>query len=203
MRPQRQRAFTLIELMVTIAVAVILMSIATPAMTDLIASQRVRAAATQLLTDLSYARADAVNNQRMVAVMRLDQSHDAWHQGWRVVACSRDAACASCVDPSAEDTHSACLETPLQRQALGGRIRLCTRLMPDTTAIDTPTLVFAPDGRMLDTAGGASLHINAFMVSDDMGDSGSGNDKLRALEFAGSGRISLHEVASGGGTPCP
>jgi len=190
--------FTLIEMMVTLAVAVILMSIAAPAMQDMIASQRVRAATSELLTNMSYARTDAVSNRRRVAIMRLDSAAGApWGKGWRVVACL--PSCAGCDDPTTAD--SACLEEPIRRSALDGRIKLCTRMNSDSG--DTPALIFNPDGRIMDTAAGAGLHINAFMVSDDMGDADSSNDKLRALEFGPTGRVSLHEVAAAQGTACP
>jgi len=202
----RISGFTLIELMVTIAVAVILMSIAAPAMQDMIASQRVRSAASELMTDMSYARGDAVSNRRQVAIMRLE---DVWSKGWRVVACVPTTACSACTNtgPDAyavgDGADPACLEEPLHRSSLGGRIKLCTRMNPALASVDTPALIFNVDGRLMDRAAGAPLHINAFMVSDHMGDADPSNDKLRALEFDHTGRVSLHEVVAGGGTACP
>ena len=193
--------FTLIEMMVTITVAAILMSIAAPAMQDMIASHKVRAAASELMIDMSYARSDAVSNHRQVAIMRLEQANDAWAKGWRVVACMQTAACSACTDPSDAADDPACLEEPIRRSPLGGRIKMCTRM--NNNPVDTPTLIFNPDGRVMDTAAGANLHINAFMVSDDMGDAIASNDKMRALDFGPTGRVSLHEVSSAGGSACP
>ena len=195
----RMTGFTLIEMMVTLAVAVILMSIAAPSMQDLIASQAVRAAASELMTDFSYARADAVSNRRQVAILRLDQANDAWAKGWRLVACLQTPACAACADPTTADP--ACLEEPRHHPALGGRIKLCTRM--NNNPVDTPALIFNPDGRVMDTAGGANLHINTMMVSDDMGNPAGSNKKLRALELGPTGRIALYEVPAAAGTACP
>ena len=199
MRPSLA-GFTLIELMVTLAVAAILMSVAAPALQDVIAAQGVRSAASEMLTDLSYARNDAIGNQRSVAVTRLVQGSDLWNQGWRVVACVRSAACAACTDPSDPSVAAACLEEPIRRQPLGGRIKLCTRM--NATSVDTPTLIFGPDGRVMDTALGAALHINTIMISDDMGDADAGNDRMRSLEFGPTGRVSLHVVNPGSAAPC-
>lgn len=199
MNSRRRAGFSLVELMVTLAVATILTGIAAPAMQDLIAGQKVRTAASALMTDLSYARNDAVSSQRRVAIVRLDQLHDAWSSGWKVQACMRTPACASCSDPVSGDP--ACLEQAIYRQALGGRVRLCTRM--NATTVDTPALIFNPDGRLMDTAAGASLHVNGFMVSDDMGDGDTSNDRLRSLEFGPTGRVSVHDLAAPGGRACP
>jgi len=200
--------FTLIELMVTVTIAVILMSIGVPAMQDLIATQRVRATAANLMTDLSYARADAISNGRRVAVARLDQSNGgAWGSGWRVFACMQTSACAACTDPTDPASASACLEEPIRRQPLGGRLKVCTRMNPAAAVVDTPAIVFGSDGRMYPTYGAtssAALAINAFMVSDDMGDTIASNDKMRTLEFFTAGRVRLYEVTSAqGGVACP
>ncbi len=197
--------FTLVELMVTVTVAVILLSIGVPAMQDLIARQRVRAAAGELMTDLAYARADAISNGRRVAVARLDQgSGGAWRSGWRLLACRQTpSACASC-DPTDPAAAPACLEETIHRQALPGRVKVCARMNPAAAVVDTPAIVFGPDGRISSATPGADLSINAFMVSDDMGDADAGNDKMRALEFATAGRVRFYEVNSAqGGVACP
>ena len=197
MDARRLSGFTLIEMMVTLGIAIILISVGTPALQDMITNQGVRAASSGLMTDMSYARADAISNQRRVAVVRLDSE---WQKGWRVLACLQTPACAACTDPTTGT--AACLDEPIHRPALGGRIKICTRM--NSSAVDTAALIFNPDGRVMDTAAaGADLHINNIMVSDDMGDADSANDKLRALEFGPTGRVSLHDVASSGGTVCP
>ena len=198
----RHAGFTLIELMVTIAIAVILMSIAAPAMQDMIASQRVRATASELMTDMSYARADAVSSGRQVALVRKSSS---WQGGWSVIACVSpmvNPACAplDACDPTA--VVAPCIDERLSRTALGGRVKLCTR--KGTDEVNMPALIFNADGSVIDNApGGVALHINSVTVSDDMGDSDWKNDKLRTLEFGPTGRVSLHEVAAAEKAACP
>jgi len=58
---QRAAGFTLIELMVTVIVLVIVVSMAAPAMSQLISSQRTRNAAADLASALTLTRSEAVN----------------------------------------------------------------------------------------------------------------------------------------------
>ena len=60
--------FTLIELMVAIAVAAIMLTWALPAFTDLIDSQRLRAVAQQIAADLRYARSEAVRRHAALPI---------------------------------------------------------------------------------------------------------------------------------------
>lgn len=62
------RGLTLTELLVTIAVAGVLLSIAVPAMRDFILMQRLRSVNAQLVTDLQYARAEAPARNQYVSV---------------------------------------------------------------------------------------------------------------------------------------
>lgn len=83
------RGFTLIELMVTIAVAAILMALAAPSMTTLIGSNRIQAEAASLVGDMQFARAEAI--KRGIDVTICPSSDGAaclattsWHSGWMV-----------------------------------------------------------------------------------------------------------------------
>lgn len=60
--------FTLIELMVTLAVAAILATTALPAFSDLLDSQRLRATAQQIATDLRYARSEAIKRHAAIPI---------------------------------------------------------------------------------------------------------------------------------------
>ena len=65
----KERAFTLIELLVVIAVIGILAAIGLPALKGMGASNDISAATRQLLDDLAYARAKAVNERTTVYVV--------------------------------------------------------------------------------------------------------------------------------------
>ena len=64
----RQRGFTLIELMVALAVAVVLMSTAVPSFFESTARARLQGAVNELAIDLQYARSQAVRERAAVAL---------------------------------------------------------------------------------------------------------------------------------------
>jgi type IV fimbrial biogenesis protein FimT len=62
------RAFTLVELMVVVAVAVIIIGLAAPSFSDYIVTQRARSIHAQLSTDLQFARSEAVSRRSFISV---------------------------------------------------------------------------------------------------------------------------------------
>jgi type IV fimbrial biogenesis protein FimT len=68
MLPARTRGLTVIELMVVIAVAGVLVALAAPSMRGLISAQRVSGTNAELVTDLQYARSEAVRRNLDVRV---------------------------------------------------------------------------------------------------------------------------------------
>jgi type IV fimbrial biogenesis protein FimT len=66
-RPHRN-GFTLVELLVVVAVAVILLTIAAPSMRELIVRQRLKSVNAELVTDLQYARTLAVSRNVPIVV---------------------------------------------------------------------------------------------------------------------------------------
>jgi len=79
------RGFTLLELMVTVAVAAILAVIAIPSFTSFIAGQQAKTGAHDLFLDLLYARSEAIKLNDEVYVTATDND---WANGWVVTTIS-------------------------------------------------------------------------------------------------------------------
>lgn len=80
-RPRRRRGFTLVELLVVMAVALILLAVAIPAMRDFVDRLRVRAAATEFVAAMSLARSEAIRRGERVD---LAATGHGWRDGWTV-----------------------------------------------------------------------------------------------------------------------
>lgn len=73
--------FTLVELVVTIAVVGILAAIATPSFSAMIANSKAKGIATDLYFDLAKTRSEAVKRNMDVT---LSPSDDGWKKGWTI-----------------------------------------------------------------------------------------------------------------------
>lgn len=77
----RLQGFTLMELLVTLAIVAIVSAIAAPSFTGVIERQRVSSAADSLRSSIELARSEAIKRNANVAVVRVG---GAWNQGWEV-----------------------------------------------------------------------------------------------------------------------
>ncbi len=82
-----EHGFTLIELMVTLAVAAIMMTMAVPSFTSMTKNNRLTTQTNQLVTALNLARSEAINRRATIDVIALDASNSSneWGKGWKVV----------------------------------------------------------------------------------------------------------------------
>ena len=81
------RGFTLIELMVTLAVAAILLAVAVPSYQNFVATSRLASQANDFITALNFARSEAVKRGANVTVCASSNGTScvgAWAAGWIV-----------------------------------------------------------------------------------------------------------------------
>ena len=73
--------YTLMELMVTITIAGVLLSIAIPNFTSVISSNRLTTYANELVTALNFARSEAIKRGQHVVVRKTGTN---WEDGWQI-----------------------------------------------------------------------------------------------------------------------
>lgn len=94
-----QSGFTIIELMVTLAVAAIVIGVAVPSFNTQIRNSRATGLAEQLVTTINFARSEAVKRGARVSVCASNdglQCAGSWNDGWIVFV---DSAAADNVKP--------------------------------------------------------------------------------------------------------
>lgn len=79
--PRRQRGVSLFELIVALAIFTILATLAVPSFTQMVASQRVKSASSDLYSALVRARSEAIKRNADVTLAPVDGS---WQKGWTI-----------------------------------------------------------------------------------------------------------------------
>ena len=85
---RRLRGFTAVEALTVLAVIAILAAIALPSLANILASQRLRAAGTDLMSSLLLARSEAIKRNAQVEVA--PRTAGDWKSGWRVATVATD-----------------------------------------------------------------------------------------------------------------
>ena len=75
------KGFTLVELLITLSIAAILISMAVPSFTSTITNNRITTQVNELISSLSYARSEAVSRGMSIS---LNSASTTWHTGWEI-----------------------------------------------------------------------------------------------------------------------
>lgn len=78
------KAFTVLELMVTVAIAAIVMTMGVPGFSQVIKNSRLTADANALIASFNFARSEAVKREREVFVSRKGTTSENWDSGWNI-----------------------------------------------------------------------------------------------------------------------
>jgi len=84
---RRLRGFTLVELMVVVAILATILGAAAPSFRAFLEGQQVKALAYDLTTDLLLARSEALKRNASVSIAR---SGDSWSSGWTTATAGAD-----------------------------------------------------------------------------------------------------------------
>ncbi len=147
-----QRGLTLIELLVTMSIAVILLTIGVPSFIDMMATNTAASYANDLLADINYARSEAITRGQRVVVCKgaatavgtdCADANAKWEDGWKVFEdCNGDQKISNATCPDRYGDGALDNETVLRVHAAlasGWTLRGNGQVVSQIT--------FTPDGR--------------------------------------------------------
>ncbi len=158
------KAFTLIELVVTLAVAAVLAAIAAPSFADIIKNNRLTTEINELASALNLSKSEAIKRGETVTTCRSSNGTSCtgnWHDGWIVFV---DSSIEGTVD--SDDTI----------------------LLVHGPISSNNTLIFDGSGDRVtyEATGFAVDHDGIYTLCDDRGDSSA-----KGLDVSPSGRVSV------------
>lgn len=176
----RHAGFTVIELLIAVALLAILMGIAAPSLRDLTMNARVTSQANDLMTDLAIARNEAVKRGARAAVCASSSgtacTNSAWNQGWIVF-----------VDPDGDGTVAVAADVIKAVPALDGANTLVSAGHANNGA-GGPMVSYRPSGVV--TPGGAgtvTFDLCDSRTTANVGAAAAAN-KGRRITVSGTGR---------------
>lgn len=151
--PRSMRGFTLMELMIVVAVAIILASVGIPSMRSFMASQRIKTTSFDLIAMLTITRSEAIKRNAQVTATPVGND---WSQGWAVTGPAPVAA--TCLPGSTLSTCTAGTLTISQQSAIHASDITVTCLVGGTVQTCQP-IIYNPSGRLLAGSQAQSIQI--------------------------------------------
>lgn len=198
----RSGGFSLIELMVVVAVAVIIIGLAAPSFSDYIVTQRVRSVHAQLVTDLQFARSEAATRGHFVAVQFQHRTGSGDEDGSCYIIFARNSPGANprycdCFAPAGSRCTSSDT-AEIRRVLIPNRLKVSVRV-PDDVAAGFSTagravLNFDPRSGAYVIGTGAPVSLlesQGFIVHTRAATGDSADGRALRLTVNGPGRVSL------------
>ncbi|MFJ3053615.1 GspH/FimT family pseudopilin [Pseudomonas nitroreducens] len=92
----RERGFTLVELLCTLAILAIVLSVAAPSLSELLRDQRASVATQELRNTLDFARESAVHSGQPISI---SAANGDWASGWEVFVDTGNLGTRNCQQP--------------------------------------------------------------------------------------------------------
>ncbi len=186
---KKQSGFTLVELMVTLAIAGILFTVAGPSLTIVISEKQLIASGNDLLSAMHIARNEAIKLNRRVTICESNDGNNCsttgrWENGWIVfvdAAGAANGASGPCINATSDcllRVHNAISDDEITIRGVN----------QDSNVINAFT--FTSRGLPKDTNGNGQSGVFSICHAD------SGNEFTRAVALSFSGRVRMSEEAS-------
>ncbi|MGH8031160.1 MAG: GspH/FimT family pseudopilin [Luteimonas sp.] len=184
MHRRRNTGFTLVELMVTIAIVAILVAVAFPSFQGSLRSNRVAAATNELLASISLARTEAIRSTGSAGLCAADATGAAcvdvnnWNNGWLVWT-----------NTNADQNYQPGTDTLVRYvQSQEGIVLTVPGSAAATPALST-RILFDSHGRQIDhPATGRALDLRPDICPKD-------NELVRNMALSGVGQVVTAKVA--------
>lgn len=178
--PRNARGFSLIELMMTVAIAGTLMAIGLPILMDVTEGSKLSAAAREVERELQSARLKAVTSNRSLRV-RMNCPAVGYYRTVEVLGTAADSAADRCLVtaypfPADNDV--------MTRPNYDGP----TRLLPNQATVTNLVLEFRPDGTAYNVVANVAEPLAAPLTITV-----TRNSKSKAMTINGSGKIQYQQ----------